>query len=61
MSVKTVKFHIQSGDYFGTLATILNLIVQTTKNSIENEKIFKKLVKDLTYLQKEYYILKKES
>jgi len=56
----SVKFHVQSDDYFGTLATILSLIKQQIKKdgrpkadaliSLDN------LEKDLLLLQKKYYI-----
>lgn len=59
MSQKSVKFHIKSNDYFGTLATILSLIKQAPENIYENIKSLNKLEKDLMFLQKEYKIIKK--
>ena len=56
MSQKSVKFHIKSDDYFGTLATVLSLVSQAPKNGKHNIKILEKLVEDLTYLQKNYKI-----
>lgn len=61
MSVKSVKFHIENNDYFGTLASILSLINQTLdskKFKKINIKILSDLEKDLLYLQKKYKILK---
>lgn len=60
MSKKSLEFHIKSDDYFGTLATILNLINQNLKNSnFEKEyiKVLNKLVEDLVYLQDKYKIV----
>lgn len=59
MSKKSIKFHIKSEDYFGTLATILSLIKQTSILEKNNKKILSKLEKDLIYLQEEYKIIKK--
>lgn len=59
MSIKTVKFHIKSGDYFGTLATILSLIKQNPQYIFQNTKTLNLLEKDLMFLQKEYKIIKK--
>lgn len=61
MSKQSVKFHIKSGDYFGTIATVLSLIRQSVseKKIIKtNERILKRMEKDLMYLQKEYKIIK---
>ena len=61
MSKETVKFHIKSNDYFGTLATVLSLVRQTIKDNefIEtNIKVLDNLEKDLIFLQKEYKIVK---
>ena len=57
----SVKFHIKSDDYFGTMATILGLLKQQIKNSdVKNVAILKKtldnLEKDLMFLQKNYRI-----
>ena len=61
MAVKQLKFHIASDDYFGTLATILDLLVQGRKSekNAPEVKILAKTVKDLVYLQKNYRIVKK--
>lgn len=59
MSKKSVKFHIKSGDYFGTLATVLSLIKQTPKYINKHIKSLDRLEKDLIFLQKEYKIFKK--
>jgi hypothetical protein len=57
----SVKFHVASDDYFGTIATILSLIKQQIKRGGASDaatlnKIFKNLEKDLLYLQNNYQI-----
>jgi hypothetical protein len=57
----SVKFHIASDDYFGTIATILNLIRQEIKkgrsvNQAALDKTWKNLENDLMFLQKNYQI-----
>lgn len=57
----SVKFHVQSEDYFGTIATILNLLKQQIKkagcaNVTVLKKTLKNLEKDLLFLQKNYRI-----
>ena len=49
---KSVNWHIKQNDYFGTLATIVNLINQDyiLNNKKELQKILKSLGKDLNYL-----------
>lgn len=61
MSQKSVKFHIKNNDYFGTLATVLELLRQNIENNKfkkEYKKILSNLIKDLIYLQKEFIIKK---
>jgi len=58
---KSVKFHVKSDDYFGTIAAILSLIKQQTKKdksprALIFNKILKSLEADLLYLQKNYQI-----
>ncbi len=59
MSQKSIKFHIKSEDYFGTLATVLSLIKQTPEHINKHIKLLNKLEQDLMFLQKEYKIVKK--
>lgn len=56
---ESIKFHIKSDDYFGTLAAVLSLISQTPENNKHHIKTLEMLVQDLMYLQKEYKIVKK--
>lgn len=53
---KTVKFHVESDDYFGTLATILSLWQQ---NKEWPQKDYQEVHDDLMHLQKEYQIKKR--
>ena len=60
MSQKSLKFHIKSDDYFGTLAAILSLVNQSLKPKDKASiRIFANLERDLLYLQKQYKIVKK--
>lgn len=59
MTKKSVEFHIKSDDYFGTLATVLSLAEETMLEDKKHKTIFKRLIRDLIYLQKEYKIVKK--
>jgi hypothetical protein len=55
-----IEDHIEADDYFGTLATILDLITQEKKKVEKGQnKILQKLKNDLIYLQKNYKIAKK--
>lgn len=56
-----VKFHIKSDDYFGTIATVLNLLKQKIRKDGRSDaavlgKTLKNLEKDLLFLQKNYEI-----
>lgn len=60
-SKSSVKFHVDNDDYFGTIATVLNLIKQEIKrDGLENvssiNKTLKNLEKDLLFLQNNYQI-----
>ena len=54
--VKKLKYHIQTGDYFGTLATVLDLMNQTSEKT---SKKVQEIKKDLLLLQKNYKIVRK--
>ena len=55
--IKRIEFHVSHNDYFGTLATSLNLLAQ---GSTKKQKDFLKgYTDDLVYLQKLYKIIKK--
>lgn len=48
-----LQFHIESQDYFGTLATVISLCQQ------EQRKIPESVIEDLVYLQENYKIIEK--
>jgi hypothetical protein len=56
---KVIEFHIKMGDYFGTLATVLDLLRQRLVDKEEEERILKNLTADLLYLQKRFKITPK--
>jgi len=56
---KNLEFHIESQDYFGSLATILNFLHQDEFIGDKNAAL-KEKVKELMYLQKNYKIIKKD-
>lgn len=58
---KSAREHIKQNDYFGTTATILNLLTQDEfiENKKEIKKYLKKISKELLYLQKNYQIKKR--
>ncbi|NQV13663.1 MAG: hypothetical protein HQ530_05185 [Parcubacteria group bacterium] len=58
--IEGIKDHVEAGDYFASLATVLDLTGQTVnKASVTGGKRLKKLKKDLLYLQKNYRIVEK--
>ena len=61
MSKKSLEFHIKSDDYFGTLATILDLLRRNLNpfNQKNEKRTLENAVKDFEYLQKNYRIEKK--
>ena len=56
--IKHLEFHIEHGDYFAVLATIINIALK--EKDFDREKIFKNLFDDLEYLQENYAIVKKK-
>ena len=57
----SVKFHVASDDYFGTIATIISLLEEQIKkdgalNAAQLKKTIKNLKNDLQFLQKNYQI-----
>ncbi|UMX47415.1 MAG: hypothetical protein L7H18_03110 [Candidatus Nealsonbacteria bacterium DGGOD1a] len=55
--IKHLEFHIEHGDYFAVLATIINIALK--EKDFDREKIFKNLFDDLEYLQENYDIVKR--
>jgi hypothetical protein len=59
--IKSIRFHIKSQDYFGTLATVLSLNRQNLEAGVNKKQIAKVLERaeeQLIYLQKNYKIVK---
>lgn len=65
MHKKQLEKHIEKDNYFGTLATVLNMARQTLEKDMRGPKknwhikLLQSLEDDLVYLQKEYKITKK--
>jgi len=60
-SIKSLRFHIKSQDYFGTLATVLSLSKQNLEAGANKKQIAKVLEyaeEQLVYLQENYKIVK---
>jgi hypothetical protein len=60
---QSLEFHIKVNDYFGTLATVLDLSRQMLESSARERKVVSNLtriVNDLIYLQANYKIKAKE-
>jgi hypothetical protein len=57
-----LEFHIETGDYFGTLATVLDLSRQTLGQTAREREVadyLERSVVDLMYLQEHYKIAPK--
>jgi hypothetical protein len=65
MHKKQLERHIENDDYFGTLATVLNLARQTLEKDMRGPKknwhikLLQSVEEDLMYLQENYKIEKK--
>ncbi|HEY4500286.1 MAG TPA: hypothetical protein VJH25_00660 [Candidatus Paceibacterota bacterium] len=65
MHKKQLENHIENDDYFGTLATVLNMARQTLEKDMRGPKknwhikLLQSLEEDLIYLQENYKIDKK--
>lgn len=57
--LKRVDFHVRSGDYFGTAATVLNYIVQEGSMDPGYRLVLKNIKDDMLYLQDNYKIVNK--
>jgi hypothetical protein len=55
-----LKFHIMSDDYFGTLATVLDLLRQESKIRPKEAATLEWLRDDLLYLQENYQIARRK-
>jgi hypothetical protein len=60
LRIKNLENHISGGDYFGTLATIIDLVAQQLPDADPPLRAtLANLEKDLLYLQKKYKIIEK--
>lgn len=58
---KHLLFHIETGDYFATLATILTLTMDLSPNlDKQSKEVLAKAHRDLVYLQKTHAIVSKD-
>ena len=55
---KSLKFHIENDDYFGTLATVLNCKIQDIQKELKG---IERIKDDLMYLQDNFEINRKEN
>ncbi len=58
MNEDRIKFHIEANDYFGTVATVLDLLAQDRGGPIRHAETPRRLRDDLLYLQRGYRIEK---
>jgi len=59
MDKERLQYHLETNDYFGTLATILDLMRQTTERegySKENNDLLERLRDNLVHLQSHFII-----
>jgi hypothetical protein len=65
MHKKQLERHVEQDNYFGTLATVLNMARQTLEKDMRGPKkdwhikLLQSLEEDLMYLQKNYKISRK--
>jgi hypothetical protein len=62
MHQAALQFHIEQNDYFGTVATVLDLVSQNLrkKGDLRNTETLLRLRDRLMYLQREYRIVEIE-
>jgi len=60
MTEANIQFHIENNDYFGTLATVIDLVNQDLrkKGQNRNAEILQRLRDNLVYLQSSHRIEK---
>jgi hypothetical protein len=64
-SKRSIQFHVDSGDYFGTLGTVLDLLRQDIEQAgcgrrgLDAAKLLEEVREDLLYLQEEYRIMRR--
>ncbi len=62
MTDASIQFHIENNDYFGTLATVIDLVSQDLQKNGQNRnaEILQRLRDNLVYLQRSHRIEKLE-
>ena len=60
MTEASIQFHIEKNDFFGTLATVIDLVSQDLQKNGQNRnaEIFQRLRDNLVYLQRSHRIAK---
>ena len=60
MTDASIQFHIENNDYFGTLATVIDLVSQDLQKNGQNRnaEILQRLRDNLVYLQRSHRIEK---
>lgn len=60
MTEASIQFHIEKNDYFGTLATVIDLVSQDLQKNGQNRnaEILQRLRDNLVYLQRSHRITK---
>jgi hypothetical protein len=60
MTEASIQFHIEKNDYFGTLATVIDLVSQDLRKNGQNRnaEILQRLRDNLVYLQRSHRIAK---
>ena len=60
MTEASIQFHIEENDYFGTLATVIDLVSQDLQKNGQNRnaEILQRLRDNLVYLQRSHRIAK---
>lgn len=64
MDKERLQFHLETNDYFGTLATVLDLMKQTVDRegfTKENGELLERLRDNLSDLQAHYVIMPKST
>jgi hypothetical protein len=62
MTESSIQFHIEKNDFFGTLATVIDLVSQDLQKNGQNRnaEILQRLRDNLVYLQRSHRIEKLE-
>lgn len=58
--IKAIESHVMVDDYFGTLATLLDLLRQSMMKKNEDTRLLKDLTGDLLYLQENFKIIRRK-